>query len=60
MKEKKYINLNEAADILGVSRQTMSRITYAKDFPCTRLSRRVLINKEKMLEWLEKNKKINY
>lgn len=60
MEEKKYINLNEAADILGVSRQTMSRITYAKDFPCTRLSRRVLINKEKMLEWLEKNKKINY
>lgn len=60
MEEKIYINLNEAADILGVSRQTMSKITFAKDFPCTRLSRRVLINKDKMLEWLEKNKKINY
>ena len=40
---KKYLNLSEAGELLGVSRQMVSKLTTAKDFPCTRLKRRVLI-----------------
>ena len=57
---KKYLNLSEAGELLGVSRQMVSKLTTAKDFPCTRLKRRVLINKDKLLNWLEENKYIRY
>lgn len=40
--------------------KTVSKLTNAKDFPCTRLSRRVLINRRKLLKWLEENKSIVY
>lgn len=59
-KKKEYLNLKEASELLGVSRQMVSKLTYAKDFPCTRLKRRVLINKDKLLKWVEENKFINY
>lgn len=57
---KKYLNLSEAGELLGVSRQMVSKLSTAKDFPCTRLKRRVLINKDKLLNWLEENKYIRY
>lgn len=53
--EKEFLNLEEAGDLLGLTKQTVSKLTYAKDFPCTRLSRRILINRKKLLRWLEEN-----
>ena len=51
LKDKEYLNLEESAEILGVSSQMISKLTRVKDFPCTRLKRRILINKEKLLKW---------
>ena len=58
--EKEFLNLEEAGKLLGLTQQTVSKLTYAKDFPCTRLSRRILINRKKLLQWLEENKNIVY
>lgn len=58
--EKEFLNLEEAGKLLGLTKQTVSKLTNAKVFPCTRLSRRILINRRKLLQWLEENKSIVY
>ena len=35
--EKEFLNLEEAGELLGLTKQTVSKLTYAKDFPCTRI-----------------------
>lgn len=39
--EKEFLNLEETGKLLGLTKQTVSKLTNAKDFPYTRLSRRV-------------------
>lgn len=56
--EKEFLNLKEAGKLLGVSRQMVSKLSYSNDFPCTRLKRRVLINKDKLIKWIEENKNL--
>lgn len=56
--KKEFLNLKEAGKLLGISRQMVSKLSYLKDFPCTRLKRRVLINREELLKWIEENKSL--
>ncbi len=56
--EKEFLNLKEAGKLLGISRQMVSKLSYSSDFPCTRLKRRVLINKDKLIKWIEENKNL--
>ena len=35
--EKEFLNLQEAGDLVGLSRQTIRKLTYIKDFPCTKM-----------------------
>lgn len=60
VKSKEFLNLKEAGELLGVSRQMVSKLTYSKGFPCSRMKRRILINKDKLLKWVEENKNISY
>lgn len=59
-KEKEFLNLQEAGELVGLSRQTIRKLTYIKDFPYTKMQRRILINRNKLLKWFEENKYINY
>ena len=59
-REKEFLNLQEAGELVGLSRQTIRKLTYIKDFPCTKMQRRILINRNKLLKWFEENKYINY
>lgn len=60
MESKKFINLKEAGDILGVSRETVRKLCTLKDFPCTKLKRRFLIDKEKLVTWVNENNMVDY
>ena len=55
MEEKIGINIQEASEILGISKQLMTELTKLKDFPCIKFERRIVINKPKMIEWFDKN-----
>ena len=57
---KEFVNMKEAAEILGVNSQTMSKIIHAEGFEYTRLGRKILINKDKMLKYMENHKNIRY
>ena len=55
MDEKIGINIKEASEILGISKQLMTESTKLKDFPCIKFERRIVINKPQMIEWFNKN-----
>lgn len=58
--EKEFLSLKETAKLLGISNKTASRLTNVNGFPCIKLQRRILINKNKLFQWLEQNKNIVY
>lgn len=53
--EKIGLNIQEAAKMLGISKQLMTELTRQKGFPCIRFKRRIVINKKDLLEWFAKN-----
>ena len=55
MDEKIGINIKEASEILGISKQLMTELTKLKDFPCIKFKRRIVINKNKLQDWFDKN-----
>ncbi len=60
MSKKEFVTMKEAAEILGIDPRTMSKIVHAKDFKYTRVGRKILINKVKMLEYMDNHKIIRY
>lgn len=58
--EKLYLSLTEAADILGIDRKTMSKIVHSQDFKYTRLGRKILINKQQMMDFFNTHQIIHY
>ncbi|MDO5784317.1 MAG: helix-turn-helix domain-containing protein [Eubacteriales bacterium] len=49
------LSLSQAADLVGVSRQTMRKIANASDFPIVRISpRRLVIYRPKLEEWIRR------
>ena len=50
--DKITLNVTEAAELLGISRSTLySNLLYREDFPAFRLGGRILIPKERLIEW---------
>ena len=41
MDKKEFVNMKEAAEILGVNPQTMNKIIHAEGFKYTRLGRKI-------------------
>lgn len=58
--KKEFLSLNETAQLLGISKQTASRLLRVNGFPYTKLQRRILINRNKLFQWLEENRNIAY
>lgn len=59
MVKKEFLCLKEAAQMLGVNERTMKNIINNNDIHATKLNGKILINKNKLLEFLESNSKIN-
>lgn len=53
--DKEYLNIKEAAKLLGISEKLMRKLTFQDEFPCIRFDRRVVINKEAMNTWFLNN-----
>ena len=48
------INAEELAKLLGVSRTHAYTLMHAKNFPTIFIGKRMMVQKESMLEWLNK------
>lgn len=52
--EKIGLNVSEAANMLGISKNLMSELIKYPDFPCIKFKRRIVINKKKLQDWFDK------
>lgn len=59
MVEKEFLCMKEAAQILGVNERTMKNIIVNNDIHTTKLNGKILINKNRLLDFLDNNSKIN-
>jgi len=57
---KEFICMKEAAELLGISIQTMRKIVNSTNGLATRLGRKILINKDKLLNYMENTSIIRY
>lgn len=53
--EKIGLNIAEAADLMGISKNLMSELVKYPDFPCIKFKRRIVINKKSLQDWFDKN-----
>lgn len=53
--DKLSINVDEAAKLLGVGRNTMLEFVKMEGFPAIRLKRKIIINKEALPKWFANN-----
>lgn len=53
--EKIGLNINEAANLMGISKNLMAELVKYPDFPCIKFKRRIVINKKMLQEWFDKN-----
>ena len=54
MPEKMALNVQEAAELLGVSRPQLYTVIHTEDFPIFSIGRRRLISTEGLREWVRK------
>lgn len=53
--DKIGLNIKEAAKYLGISKELMRKLVEEEEFPCIKFKRRILINKNKLEEWVDNN-----
>ena len=49
------LNADQLAQALGISRANAYQLMHSKGFPTLRIGKRMLVPKEKFLEWLNSN-----
>ena len=52
-----FLNAKQVAALLGISQSSCYELMYSKDFPVTQIGKRILVQKDKLIEWLNKNTK---
>lgn len=63
MKQSKYksfdelpviLNVQDVADVLGIGRAHAYEVVRMKDFPSIMLGSRIIVHRDKLIEWIEK------
>lgn len=49
--EKLTLTVDEAAKLVGISKNTMLKFVKMDEFPAIQLNRKILINKKQFIEW---------
>ena len=53
MAEKLGLSVEEAGQLLGLSRSVMYQLVRCEDFPAVHIGKRIIINAAKLQEWLD-------
>lgn len=46
------MNMTDVAAVLGISRAGAYKLAHASDFPTFQIGRRIVVSREKFIEWL--------
>ena len=49
-----FLNAETVAKVLGVAASTAYELMHEKDFPTVKIGNRLLVPKEKFIEWIDK------
>jgi excisionase family DNA binding protein len=49
------LNADEVAMVLGISRAKAYSLMHSAGFPTLRIGKRMVVSKDKLLEWVERN-----
>lgn len=52
-----FLNAKQVAALLGISQSSCYALMSEPDFPVTHIGKRKLVQKDKLIEWLNKNTK---
>ena len=53
--DKLCISIEEARQMLGIGRNLMLELIKTDGFPCIRFKRKIIIDKQKLKEWITEN-----
>ena len=53
--DKLCISIDEARKMLGIGRNLMLELIKTDGFPCIRFKRKIIIDKQKLKEWITEN-----
>ncbi len=48
-----YLNADQIAALIGISRAGAYQLMHTKDFPTIKIGRRMVVSKERLLQWLD-------
>lgn len=48
-----YLNADQIAQLVGISRAGAYQLMHAKGFPTIRIGKRMVVSKDKLLQWLD-------
>lgn len=51
--EYQYIDVEEASNIIGICPDSIRKIALQPGFPCVKIGRRYIINKQKLFKWMD-------
>ena len=54
-KDRIGLTVDEAAELLGIGKNLMLKLTTVEGFPAIRFKRKIIINKKKLQEWFDEN-----
>lgn len=49
-----FLNANSLKDVLGISLTSAYELLHQKDFPSVKIGNRIVVSKEKFIEWIDK------
>ena len=49
---KLTLTVAEASEMLSISKVTLYQLTHRDDFPCIRIGKKMLIPRDKLIEWI--------
>lgn len=55
MNKKITLNVNEVAELLGISKSFVYQLVRAGELPAIRLGKRILFTKERVVEYIEQS-----
>ena len=55
IENKKYLNLQETAQLMNISERLMRKLSHQQGFPCIRFERKILVCQELLKDWFAVN-----
>lgn len=52
------LNADQVADVLGISRANAYQLMHQYGFPTLQIGKRMVVPKDKLIQWMDKNAKV--